>query len=185
MTKKLNTKTINKSAGKIVDASDANNKIPASDEDLRNLIKTSSQDELIKYSKDQLQQIYERAKVSYPESVKKLSRRERENLYFIQEQLFGGIDPKITASLERIGETLVKAPESRKKKINYNLPGNGAVIIKEWKGQRLEIRIIEGGFEYNGGKYKSLSLLAKTISGYAVSGPIFFGLRKSKEKIAQ
>ena len=35
-----------------------------------------------------------------------------------------------------------------------------------------------------GRQYSSLSKLAKEISGYAVSGPIFFGLRKPKVKLA-
>jgi hypothetical protein len=153
-------------------------------EELRKLIQTITEDELKKISKEDLQQIYDKAKEAYPDSVKKMSRKERDNLYALQEQLFGKLDHKVKSSLENIGETLVHAPETRKKKIRYNIPGNGAVIMKEFKGKKLEIKIVENGFEYESKFYKSLSVLAKEISGYAISGPIFFGLRKPKEKIA-
>lgn len=153
-------------------------------EKFRKLIKKITKEELKKLKKEQLKEFYDIAKEAYPESIKKLSRRERENLYVIQEELFGRLDPKIIASLENIGETLVKNPSARKKGIKYNLPESGAIIIKHWKGKKLEIKIVEGGFEYRNKFYKSLSNLAKEISGYAVSGPIFFGLRKPQEKVA-
>jgi hypothetical protein len=161
----------------------ANFKLPESNSEFRELIKKVTQEELKKLSKEELKKIYERAKEAYPSTMKKISRPERENLYFIQEQLFGKLDPKLISSLENIGETLVKNPASRKKSIKYNLPGSGAVIVKQWKGKKLEIKIIDSGFEYQGKKYKSLSNLAKDISGYVVSGPVFFELRKPKEKI--
>jgi hypothetical protein len=98
--------------------------------------------------------------------------------------LFGGVDNKLESSLENIGQTLVKKPEKRKKAIDYRLPSVGSVIVKNWKGKQLEVKILENGFEYEGEIYSSLSKLAKQIAGYAVSGPVFFGLRKAKAAIA-
>jgi hypothetical protein len=171
MTKKLKAKT--------------EYKLPDSLDEFRELIKRITQDELSKLEKADLKNMYERAKEAYPASMKKLSRKERENLYAMQEILFGNLDPKLISSLENIGETLVNNPDSRKKTIKYNLPGSGAIIVKQWKGKKLEIKIIDSGFEYQGKKYNSLSYLEKEISGYAVSGPIFFGLRKPKEKLTK
>jgi len=132
-----------------------------------------------------LQQLYDGAVDAYSEmGGPPMSRKERHNLYIIQEQLFGGLDNKLITSLENIGETLVKAPDKRKKAIGYNLPSSGTVITKIWKGKNLEVKILESGFEHEGEKYKSLSKLAKEIAGYAVSGPIFFGLRSKKLKVA-
>ncbi len=153
-------------------------------EKFRKFIKKITKEELKKLEKEQLKEFYDIAKEAYPDSMKKLSRRERDNLYVIQEELFGRLDPKIIASLENIGETLVKNPSARKKAIKYNLPESGAIIIKQWKGKKFEIKIVESGFAYKNKIYKSLSKLAKEISGYAVSGPIFFGLRKPQEKVA-
>ncbi len=154
-------------------------------EAFRALIKKITQEELKKFRKEDLQHMYDKAKDAYSDSGKKISRKERENLYAIQEILFGGLEPKIISSLERIGETLATNPKARKKAISYNMPGAGAVMVKQWKGKKLEVKIVDGGYEYQSRFYKSLSGLAKEISGYAVSGPIFFGLRKPKEKMVK
>lgn len=161
-----------------------NFEIPASDAEFRKFIKAATATQLSKFSKEQLQQLYDKALVAYPEGGKQISRAERQNLHLIQEGLFGRLDPKLQTSLENIGETLVKNPQKRKKAINYNLPSSGAVIVKNWNGKKLEVKVLESGFEYDGVTYKSLSQLAKHIAGYTVSGPIFFGLRKPKAAIA-
>jgi hypothetical protein len=157
-------------------------KLPMPLEELRKLVKELTAEELKKLDKEKLRQLYDGAVEAYPDGGKQISLKERENLYVIQEQLFGKLDSKLKVKLENIGETLVKKPEKRKKSINYNLPSAGAVIVKNWKGKKLEVKILDSGFEYEGEQYKSLSNLAKQIAGYAVSGPIFFGLRTPKLK---
>ena len=159
-------------------------KLPKSDTEFRKMIKTIKVAELKTLKKEQLQQLYNMAGTAYPNAGKQVSRIERQNLHVIQECLFGGLDPKIQSSLENIGETLLKNPSKRKKAIDYNLPKSGAVIIKNWNDKKLEVKILESGFEYKGKNYNSLSQLAKEIAGYTVSGPIFFGLRKPKVKVA-
>jgi len=151
--------------------------------DLKKGIKNLNSDELRKLDKKQLQQLYKRAKELYADNCGPLSRVERQNLYIIQEGLFGNVDPKTQASLENIGKTLVKKPDKRKKAIDYNMPCAGSVLVKNWKGKQLEVKILTDGFEHKNQYYKSLSKLAKEIAGYAVSGPIFFGLRKPKARV--
>jgi len=56
----------------------------------------------------------------------------------------------------------------------------GTRLVREWGGQRHEVTAIEGGYEYNGRWYKSLSAIAKAITGAHWSGPQFFGLRTAK-----
>ncbi len=107
-----------------------------------------------------------------------LQTSERQNLYKIQERLFGKLDLTKKSKLERLGKTLTTQEEKLVKNIKYNLPPAGTIINKEWNGNRLQVKIVEGGFEYKDKIYKSLSGLARKISGYGVSGPIFFGLRK-------
>lgn len=154
--------------------------IPEDQAVFRKWIKSAKREEIKALNQEQLQTAYARAKEAYPAKGNPLSRSERVNLYMIQAKLFGSVDAKLVASLEKIGETLVKKPDRRKKAVDYQLPADGAVIIKHWKGQKLEIKIVPYGFEYNGRIYQSLSALAKHIAGYAVSGPILFGLRKPK-----
>jgi hypothetical protein len=176
-TKKIENKNV-KSSTEVTD-------IPISEAELRKLIKTITKEELAKLDKEKLQQLYEGAKKAYPDNIKQISRKERQNLYIIQEQLFGGLDNKVAESLENIGDTLVKKPDKRKKKVNYNLPSSGAIISKNWKGEKLEVKILEAGYEFQGEMFQSLSKLAKHITGYAVSGPIFFGLRRNQKLASQ
>ncbi len=55
--------------------------------------------------------------------------------------------------------------------------GAGAVLIREWKGMRHEVRVTGDGFEHQGTRYKSLSEVARAITGSRWNGPLFFGLR--------
>ena len=157
---------------------------PSSNTAFRKLIKATDARALGAMDKATLQKLYDRALEAYPDSGGQISRKEREVLYELQQALFGKLDPKLQTSLENIGQTMVSKPNKRKQAVDYKLPKTGAVIVKEWKGKRLEVKILKSGFEYEGRQYSSLSKLAKEISGYAVSGPIFFGLRKPKTKLA-
>lgn len=55
----------------------------------------------------------------------------------------------------------------------------GTRLIREWRGQTYTVSVTESGFLYAGRSYKSLSAIARVITGSRWSGPIFFGLRKS------
>ncbi len=154
-------------------------------EAFRKWFKTLNANELRAHKKPDLQRIYDRALIAYPDSGgAPISRKERALLYALQEALFGALDNDLKVSLENIGKTLATAPNKRKQAIDYQLPQIGTVIVKHWKGTRLEVTITKDGFEYEGQHYKSLSQLAKHIAGYGMSGPIFFGLRKPKMKCA-
>ena len=50
----------------------------------------------------------------------------------------------------------------------------GTIITKHFKGRVLEILVTEDGFKYEGRTYKSISGLAMEITGYPVSGYVFF-----------
>lgn len=160
-----------------------NTTIPEGNSAFRSFIKSADAKYLHGLDKKTLRQIYDKALAVYSDAGGQISRKEREVLYELQQALFGKLDAKLQASLENVGQTLVNKPDKRKKAVDYKLPTSGAVIIKEWKGKKLEVKILTSGFEYKGREYKSLSMLAKEISGYTVSGPIFFGLRKPKAKL--
>ncbi|MEE1562888.1 MAG: DUF2924 domain-containing protein, partial [Alphaproteobacteria bacterium] len=48
----------------------------------------------------------------------------------------------------------------------------------EWDGVNHQVTVIDGGFEWQGRKYKSLSAVARAITGTRWNGWLFFGLRK-------
>ncbi len=56
------------------------------------------------------------------------------------------------------------------------LPIPGTVVTKEYKGIMLQVKILESGFEYNGKVYKSLTAIAKEVTGAHWNGYLFFGM---------
>ena len=62
------------------------------------------------------------------------------------------------------------------------LPPPGSVITREYKGQTLQVMVLAKGFEFEGEVYKSLSAVAKAITGQHCSGYYYFRLGKEKSK---
>ncbi|RJP60907.1 MAG: DUF2924 domain-containing protein [Candidatus Auribacter fodinae] len=98
--------------------------------------------------------------------------------YRIQEIKFGGVSLSIR---KKLNDSLTKADCDQfgipRKKFDRNLPVVGTRLIREWQGKRYEVTVCRGGFEYNGKMYRSLTSVAKTITGSQWNGPAFFGLR--------
>ena len=63
-----------------------------------------------------------------------------------------------------------------------NAPKIGTVLARDYKGHRVTVIVVEGGFECRGAIYKSLSAAAKAITGSHCSGNAFFGLTKKGGK---
>ena len=53
----------------------------------------------------------------------------------------------------------------------------GSALIKDWRGVRHEIRVLEAGFSYCGERFGSLSEVAQRITGTKWNGHVFFGLK--------
>lgn len=53
-------------------------------------------------------------------------------------------------------------------------------IEREYKGQTIRVLVIADGFEYEGERYRSLSAIAKAITGSHINGFLFFRLRRDK-----
>ena len=58
------------------------------------------------------------------------------------------------------------------------IPPIGSIISKTYRGQQIEVKVLENGFEYKGKVYKSISRVAMTITKHQISGYVFFGLSK-------
>ncbi len=98
--------------------------------------------------------------------------------YRLQELAYGGLSEKTEERLAAIAqdETLIgntPPPGSPR-------PMEGTRLIREWKGVDHCVTVLADGFEYMGQPYKSLSAVAKKITGTHWSGPAFFGLKKGK-----
>lgn len=58
------------------------------------------------------------------------------------------------------------------------LPPTGSIISRTYKGMAVDVRVLANGFEYQGDVFKSLSAVAKHVTGTHTSGNLFFNLRK-------
>ena len=85
----------------------------------------------------------------------------------IQAEAFGGLDAETKRRLRRGG-----AGASAVDRLQP-----GVRLIREWKGVPHEVIVEEGGYRYDGRVWKSLSEIARQISGTQWNGPRFFGLR--------
>ncbi len=101
--------------------------------------------------------------------------------YKIQERAFGSLKPSVIRLLEHASEDsgCARIPHARK----ITRASSGTVLIREWQGRSHHVTVLERGVLYRKRNYRSLSQVARIITGCRWSGPLFFGLRaRSKEK---
>ena len=98
-------------------------------------------------------------------------RNERAVAYKMQEQVYGGLPAPICRMLVDGAE-----PGSPRGPARQVAPGT--VLLREWRGKVHRVTIEKEGVFYQGRRYRSLSELARIITGCRWSGPAFFGLRK-------
>lgn len=58
----------------------------------------------------------------------------------------------------------------------------GALLVREWRGKLERVMVLDEGFAWNGRSYRSLSQIAKAMTGTSWNGHRFFGLRQNKER---
>ena len=58
------------------------------------------------------------------------------------------------------------------------VPKTGTSLVRRWRGHTHTVFVCEDGFEYDGQRYRSLTVIAERITGAHWSGPRFFGLNK-------
>jgi hypothetical protein len=97
--------------------------------------------------------------------------------YRIQELAYGGLKPAIRTRLDALADGL--DPKAARKRV-INGPVVGAQLIREWQGVEHKVTVLADGFEWEGRWYKSLSAVARAITGTRWNGPVFFGLRGGK-----
>jgi len=111
--------------------------------------------------------------------VKRLAHR-------LQELAYGGLSQDTREQMDRLlkeagCDELGGLRAGARRRARRDLPLVGTRLIREWDGQRHEVTVVHGGFEYRGRRFRSLSAIAKLITGTHWNGPRFFGLRDRKE----
>ena len=95
--------------------------------------------------------------------------------YHLQVKAFGGLKPNVRRKLRLPvnGEKAINTPSlSRKSKTLQS----GTRLVREWHGRTYSVEVTEDEFRCDGETYKSLSQVARAITGARWSGPRFFGL---------
>jgi hypothetical protein len=96
----------------------------------------------------------------------------------MQEVTLGGLRPHSQRRLHQIAQQFKQTGAAA-------TPGRpelkpGTRLVREWQGRTYDVLVLNGGFSSQGTHYRSLSALARTITGTAWSGPLFFGLKPSR-----
>lgn len=99
--------------------------------------------------------------------------------YRLQELAHGGLKTATVKRLEQLGEQLDGGKKRVRSRRADDRPVAGTRLIREWQGTPHEVIVQPDHFEYQGTPYKSLSSVAKAITGTIWNGWAFFGLRKS------
>ena len=60
------------------------------------------------------------------------------------------------------------------------LPVAGTILTRKYRGRQIEVKVLSQGFEYEGQDYRSLSAVAKAVTGSHWNGHLFFGLTTLK-----
>ena len=101
----------------------------------------------------------------------------------IQEQRFGGLSETAKARLEElIAEIDIDLGAERKQvKRARNGMTLGTTVSRMWKDHEVRATSVEGGWEHEGTTYRSLSAVAKHVTGSHWNGKLFFGLTRRAE----
>lgn len=104
--------------------------------------------------------------------------------YRIQELTWGGPSKPVRQLLDALADE-VEGKKVRKSVISDpRNPVIGTRLVREWDGAEHVITVLKDGFDWQGRRYKSLSAVARNITGTRWNGYRFFGLRDVKRNAA-
>jgi DUF2924 family protein len=100
--------------------------------------------------------------------------------YRMQENALGALRPSARRHLMRVAGN---APDGRQAPGYPSLsPKPGTVLVRDWGGVTHQVKVLEDGILLRGKRYKSLSEVARVITGARWSGPLFFGLKSATKE---
>jgi hypothetical protein len=95
----------------------------------------------------------------------------------LQENALGGLKPAIRRYLEKVA---LDAGNGKQVSLPSPAIKPGTRLLREWHGITYEVAVTENGVQFQGKQYKSLSEVARIITGVKWSGPLFFGLKRKR-----
>jgi len=101
--------------------------------------------------------------------------------YQLQERAFGGLKPATLRLLERIADDAAAQRQVATAPPKMRV-STGTVLIREWHGTKHQVTVLNDGFLFRTKRFRSLSQIAREITGSRWSGPLFFGLKSSRRE---
>jgi hypothetical protein len=102
--------------------------------------------------------------------------------YRMQERVLGGLSASTRRLLDRIADAAAEhRPTGLKSQCELH---PGAILLRNWGGVQHQVTVLQNGVQFRGKQYRSLSEVARVITGSRWSGPLFFGLKTRSRKEA-
>ena len=95
----------------------------------------------------------------------------------MQERVHGGLNKTTKRKLRSLAQTLETEGNTAFDPGLSLKPGTK--LVREWQGETHSVIVLEEGFDYDGRRYRSLSKIAREITGAHWSGPRFFGIARA------
>ena len=106
--------------------------------------------------------------------------------YARQERRYGGLPRRVIKELDRLAAYVLRDGASGASQPSATpLPRTGTILVREWHGAIHHVTVLENGFLWNGKTYRSLSSIARAITGTKWNGPRFFGMRDVKKQSSE
>jgi hypothetical protein len=102
--------------------------------------------------------------------------------YRIQELAYGGLKPQTVERLDALADHYFGNNPVKRRTRLADRPIAGTRLIREWQGVEHCVTVRDADYEYRGRPYKSLSSIARTITGTRWNGWVFFGLKNHRRR---
>ena len=100
--------------------------------------------------------------------------------YRIQELAYGGLKPDTIKRLQALADELDDEPSGSRRRVPKGRPIVGTQLVRDWRGFEHRVTVTADGYLHEGKPYKSLSAIARAITGTRWNGLIFFGLKNQR-----
>ena len=97
-------------------------------------------------------------------------------------ELIADADLRLSAPPAATGTATPEQPVTLRVPVDDRRPRPGTILTRRYKGRTLQVEVLEHGFAFEGNTYRSLSAVAKAVTGSHCSGHFFFGLTEKGEK---
>jgi Protein of unknown function (DUF2924) len=104
--------------------------------------------------------------------------------YVQQERRHGGLAKSVAKEFDRLlARVLHDETAGGQAPLSTPFPRTGTILVREWRGTTHHVTLVENGYFWNDKTHRSLSTIARSITGTHWNGPRFFGLRPTKDTL--